>query len=298
MSDRDALQRFLFENFPIRGELVHLDASWQEVLGRHEYPEAVRNLLGEMLSAAVLLSSTLKFEGSLIIQLQGKGPVTLAVAECNSQKQMRGLAHWEGDVTDRSFQQMVGEGTLVITIDPVDGERYQGIVDCHQDSFVSAVEDYMSRSQQIETRIWLAATPETTSGMLLQQMPGEVSEYGIDDDSEDNEAWNRISHLASTIHDDELLDLTFEEIIHRLFHEEDVRVFEKQMVSFHCSCTHERVRGMLRMIGQDEVRAILEEQGQIGVRCQFCNHYYEFDAVDAEVIFIDDASSISSKTQH
>lgn len=298
MHDRDVLQRFLFEDLPIRGELVHLDASWQEVLRRHEYPRAVRNLLGEMLTASVLLSSTLKFEGSLIIQLQGQGPVTLAVAECTSDKNLRGLAQWEGDVSDKSFDELVGPGTLVITIDPEVGERYQGVVDCKQGSLSNAIEDYMTRSQQINTRIWLTGNALSTAGMLLQQMPSDVNEYGIDDNSEEIEAWNRITTLAATIHRDELLELPFQEILHRLFHEEDVRIFEKQIVSFRCSCTHERVRDMLRMIGLTEVRDILEEQGKIGVHCQFCNHYYEFDRVDAEMIFVSDISTNLSTIHH
>lgn len=298
MQDRDVIQRFLFEDLPIRGELVHLDASWQEVLRRHEYPSAVRNLLGEMLTAAVLLSSTLKFEGSLIIQIQGNGPVRLAVAECTSDKTLRGLAQWDGDVENKSFDALIGDSTLVITIDPEVGERYQGVVDCKQGSLATAIEDYMSRSQQIETRIWLTGHVHSTAGMLLQQMPGTVNEYGVDDDSETEEAWSRLTHLAATIHNNELLELPFQEILHRLFHEEDVRIFEKQIVSFRCSCTHDRVREMLRMIGLTEVRSIIEEQGKIGVHCQFCNHYYEFDRVDAELLFVSDVSTDLSSSQH
>lgn len=297
MYDRDTLQRFLFDEFPVRGELVHLDASWQEVLRRHEYPDAVRNLLGEMLTASVLLSSTLKFEGSLLIQLQGSGPVRLAVAECTSDKTLRGLAQWDGDVDNKSFDELVGAGTLAITIDPEVGERYQGVVDCKQGSLTAAIEDYMSRSQQISTRIWLTSNPLSTAGMLLQQMPGQTNEFDFDN-SENAEDWNRITHLAATIQAHEMLELPFQEILYRLFHEEDLRVFEKQIVSFRCSCTHERVRDMLRMIGIAEVRSILDEQGKIGVNCQFCNHYYEFDRVDAEMLFVPDISTNTSTSHH
>jgi molecular chaperone Hsp33 len=299
MPDRDSLQRFLFEHLPIRGELVHLDASWQEVLRRHDYPEPVRDLLGQMLTAVALLSSTLKFEGSLIMQLQGKGPVSLAVAECTSDNSLRGLAHWEGAIDEHSFPDLVGEGILVITIDPDFGERYQGVIDVSRDSLAEAIEDYMSRSQQIETRLWLTADAQSTAGMLLQLMPDEADEFELQSAyEEDADAWNRITHLAATVQTDELINVMFQELLYRLFNEEDVRVFEKQLVSFRCSCTHERVRDMLRMLGREEVQSILQEQGKVGVNCQFCNHYYEFDAVDAEMLFAADVASHATPTRH
>lgn len=298
MHDRDSLQRFLFEHLPIRGELVHLDASWQEVLRRHEYPEAVRNLLGEMLTAVTLLSSTLKFEGSLIMQLQGKGPVSLAVAECTSDKSLRGLAHWQGELSDDSFSALVGESILVITLEPVGGERYQGVIDVGRASLAEAIEDYMSRSQQIQTRIWLTANSQSAAGMLLQLMPNDNDEFVTETAYEDADAWNRITLLAATVQTNELVGVAFQELLYRLFHEEDVRVFEKQLISFRCSCTHERVRGMLRMLGREEVQSILQEQGKIGVHCQFCNHYYEFDAVDAEMLFAGDVARHTPPTRH
>lgn len=296
MHDRDSLQRFLFEYLPIRGELAHLDASWQEVLRRHEYPEPVRKLLGEMLTAVVLLSSTLKFEGALSMQLQGEGPVTLAVAECTSDNSLRGMALWEGDLSNSTdFPELVGGGILVITIEPEFGERYQGVIDVNRASLAEAIEDYMSRSQQIESRLWLTANGQCTAGMLLQLMPDDT-EFGVI--NEDEDAWNRVTQLATTVRAEELMQLTFEELLYRLFNEEDVRVFEKQLVSFRCTCTHERVRDMLRMLGRDEVQSILQEQGKIGVHCQFCNHYYEFDAVDAEMLFTADITRHAPPTRH
>ena len=296
MHDRDTLQRFMFEHLPIRGELAHHADSWQEVLRRHDYPEPVRNLLGEMLTAVVLLSSTLKFEGSLIMQLQGKGPVTLAVAECTSDNSLRGMALWEGDISDDSFVALVRGGVLAITIDPEFGERYQGVVDISRGSLAEAIEDYMSRSQQIESRLWLKADEQRTAGMLLQLMPADIDEFATD--HEDADAWNRITYLAATLHTDELMQLSFEELLYRLFHEEEVRIFEKQLVSFRCSCTHERVRDMLRMLGREEVQSILQEQDKVGVHCQFCNHYYEFDAVDAEMLFAADITRPPPPTRH
>ncbi|MGD8558925.1 MAG: Hsp33 family molecular chaperone HslO [Gammaproteobacteria bacterium] len=280
--DRDLRQRFLFEHLAVRGELVHLNQTWQEIQKRHEYPENLQHIMGQMAAASLLLSATLKFKGSLIMQIQGNGPLSIAVMEATSERTLRGMAQWQDDVSDMNLLEMVGDATLRVTIMPEEGERYQGIVDLSTGDIGLALEDYMRRSQQLETRLWLFSDSAQAGGMLLQKMPNEGEAHWL---TEDGDAWSRVTHLADTVTRGELAELEFEALLHRLFHEEDVRVFEKQPVSFRCSCTRERVENVLRMLGYEETQSLLESQTKIGVNCEFCNHYYEFDKVDVEQLF-------------
>jgi len=274
----DSLQRFIFEHAPIRGEIVHLDATWQAVLERRHYPSRVRDVLGELMAAAALLTSTLKFDGRLIMQVQGNGPVSLLVVECTSDRAMRAVAQWKGDIPEAPLSELIGDGRLAVTIDPRQGkERYQAIVELEGLSVSEAFENYFARSEQIATRLWLAADAHQAAGMLLQRMP--------DEPQTDDDAWMRAVHLGSTITRQELLALPVREIIHRLYHEEDIRLFSRMPVSFRCSCSRDRVENVLRMLGHDEIRSILEEQGSVRVECEFCGSHYEFDPIDAEQLF-------------
>jgi molecular chaperone Hsp33 len=275
--DKDCLFRFVFEHTNVRGEVVHLDAAWQAILERHKYPEPVRNLLGQMMAAAALLSATIKINGSLHLQLQGDGPVSMLLVQAGSDRSLRGLAHWrEGDLAN-DFQALVGDARLSLTIDPGEGgEQYQGIVAVEDDSLPAALESYFRQSEQLATRLWLAVDETRVSGMLLQQLPGE---------SEDADAWNREVQLADTITKDELLTLPVQDLLHRLYHEEDVRLFEAEPVSFRCSCSKERIETVLRGLGYQEIQDILKEQGAVSVNCEFCNQHYSFDAVDVEKLF-------------
>lgn len=291
MTEPDTQRRFMFENAAIRGEIVHLDATWRAVLERHEYPPVVRELLGEFMAAAALLSSTIKYSGSLIMQAQGNGQVPLIVAECTSERTLRGLAQWRDEVQHGPLEQLFGQARLVMTIDPRLGkERYQGITALEGDHLAGAIENYLTRSEQLETFIWLAADEQCATGMLLQKMPGHVDK--------DADAWPRAVHLASTIKKDELKTLSAIEIIRRLFHEEDVRLFDAEPLSFRCSCSRERVRNMLRALGPDEIHSILEEQGRIEVHCEYCNQGYRFDPVDAEEIFAAGVRMEVPQTRH
>lgn len=269
----------MFEHAAVRGEIIHLGATWQAVLERREYPPALRIVLGELMAAAALLSATLKFSGSLIMQIQGGGPVTLLVVECGSDLTMRAMANWKGELADEAaLPELVGEGRFVITIDPKKGRQtYQGIVDLEGGSVAAVLENYMKRSEQLDTRIWLASDQHGAAGMLLQKMPDSLE---IDAD-----AWNRAIHLGATVKRQELLELPARAIIHRLFHEEDIRLFDSTPVHFGCTCSRERVANTLRMLGHDEVRSLLEETGYIEADCEFCNRHYVFDAVDAEQVF-------------
>lgn len=277
MSERDTLHRFLIERTNVRGEWVHLDATWQAVLARAEYPPAVRRELGEALAAAALLVATIKLKGSLILQINGDGPLSLVVVQAGGQKTLRGLARWSGQVPEGSLKDKFGRGRIVITIDPGEGmDRYQGVVGLSGERLADALAEYFERSEQLPTRLWLAADARRAGGLLLQSLPGE---------QRDADAWNRAVTLAETVTAEELLDLDAEQVLHRLYHEEDVRLFEREPVSFRCSCSRERVEGMLRGLGLDELHAILEERGVVEVGCEFCNATYRFDAVDVEQLF-------------
>ncbi len=274
----DTLQRFLFDKAPVRGASVQLDATWQAVLERHDYPQPVRDLLGEMMVSAVLLTSTLKMKGRMSLQLQGDGPVKLVLVECTDGHALRGMARCDDDVPSE-LPALIGNGRMVITLEPEQSkERYQSIVNLHGQSLAEALGDYLVRSEQLDTRLWLSADSRNAAGLLIQKLPSEWHEDEL-------ELWERVFHLSATIKREEMLRLPHQEIIHRLYHEEDVRVFEQEPICFRCSCSRERVANMLRTLGYAEVQDILLEQGDIRVACEFCNQKYAFDRVDAEQLF-------------
>ncbi len=288
-AEPDSLQRFLFENSPIRGERVHLDASQMSALEHHGYPPALRKIMGELCAAAVLLAATLKLEGSLAIQIQGNGPVRLLVVECSGELALRATAKWEGEISG-GLQDIVGEGRFAITLDQKNGQTYQGIVELAGNSVAEILQNYMIRSEQIETRLWLSSDGNSSSGLLLQMLPEESPA--------DPDAWNRVNHLASTLKSEELAELSTKEILRRLFHEEDLRLFEVQPVYFRCSCSREKVANMLKMLGAEEVSDILAERETIEVHCEFCNRRYEFDTVDAAQLFAEGFPGSPSRARH
>jgi molecular chaperone Hsp33 len=279
MSQQDTLHRFLFDGSPVRGEIARLDATWTTVLEKRAYPESVQKVLGELMAASALLASTLKFQGSLIMQIRGGGPISLLVVECNSNGTLRATAKWQKKPTGNSLRELFGDSQLVITIDPKqEKERYQGIVTLEGNSISEALENYMQQSEQLQTRLWLAADGQQACGMLLQKLP----KAGNDEDGDD---WNRALHLADTLTTDELLALGPSEIIRRLYHEESIRVFPSDSLSFQCSCSRDRVVKALRMMGTDDLNNLIAEQGNVSVDCEFCSEHYEFDTVDVEQIF-------------
>ncbi|HUU71889.1 MAG TPA: Hsp33 family molecular chaperone HslO [Burkholderiales bacterium] len=287
----DSLQRFLLEGTPVRGEIVQLKATWRAVLERRDYPQPLAALLGEMMAAGALLSATLKFEGALIMQMQGEGPVKLLVVEATSEHTLRATAKWEGEIPPGGIRSLLGNGKFVITIAPESGKQaYQGVVELEGETVAEVLEHYMAKSEQLETRLWLACDATKAGGLLLQRLPGQPGQ--------DPDAWNRATKIGETITQRELLDLPARDIIHRLYHQEDIRLFEDRPTAFRCSCTRERVTSMLRLLGNAEVRSILEEQGQVEVACEFCGRQYIFDAVDAEQVFATDIQSSVGKTRH
>jgi len=275
----DALHRFLFEGSTIRGEFVQLENSWQELYSRQNYPAPVRQVLGEAAAAGVLLAATIKFAGTLTLQLSAAGGISFLVVECTGEHHLRGLARWRDEaVTTAGEQQLLGSGQLMLTIDQgADTERYQSIIELNGGPLAHCLDDYFLRSDQLPTRLWLATDGNRASGLLLQKMPEIQTATQTDTD-----LWNRVTRLAATVQGDELLGLEPNDLLRRLFHEETVRVFTPQPWTFHCPCSHTRVDAMLRGLGRDELQSILDEQGQISIDCEFCGHPYRYDTVDVE----------------
>jgi molecular chaperone Hsp33 len=291
-SPTDTLHRFLFEHLPIRGEIVRLDSVWQSVVERHEYPPVLKKLMGELCAAAVLLAATLKLKGSMVLQIHGKGAVKLLVVECTGDLELRATAKWEGDLAQGTLQDLVGDGRFVITLDPKDGNQaYQGIVALEGDTIAEILQNYMTRSEQLETRLWLAADGNVAAGMLLQKLPEQR-------ETMDADAWGRATQIADTLKADELLTLNAKKLIHLLYHEEDIRLFDAQTIVFRCACSRENVARMLQMLGREEVESILAERNEIEVHCEFCNERYVFDAIDAEAVLSDVMTTMTNQTLH
>ena len=311
----DQLLKFLFEGLPVRGMLVRLDSSWRELLSRrasvsdggHAFAPPVRALLGEMAAAGVLMQGNLKFNGALILQMQGDGPVRLAVAETQPDLSFRVTAKVVGSVADdarlEAMLNLGGQGRCAITLDPLDrlpGQTpYQGVVPLHGDQreplqkLSEVLEHYMLQSEQLDTCLLLAANDEVAAGLLIQRLPvtgaanlaGDLLVRADEDHIGRNEDYKRIALLAATLTSDELLTLQPAQIMHRLFWQETLRVFEPLTPQFACRCSRERVAGMLRGLGADEVGSLIEERGEAEVGCDFCGRVYRFDPVDVGELF-------------
>ena len=302
------LHKFLFEGLPVRGMLVRLTDSWKEVLKRREtigaHPPELRALLGEMAAAGVLMQSNIKFNGALVLQVFGDGPVKLAVAEVQPDLSFRATAKQIGEVPEgaqlEAMLNVHGKGRCSITLDPKDkfpGQQpYQGIVPLHGDQreplqhLSEVLEHYMLQSEQLDTKLVLAANDEIAAGLLIQRLPvqGEgnlAASAKNEDDIGLSDAYNRISILAATLTAEELLSLDADTILRRLFWEETVRRFEHQAPKFACTCSRERVGNMLKGLGREEVDSILAERDDVEIGCEFCGLQYHFDPVDVGQLF-------------
>ncbi len=287
------LNRYLFDDLSVRGELVQLDETYQRIISSKEYPAPIAKLLGELLVATTLLTATLKFEGSITIQLQGEGPVSLAVINGDNNQQVRGVARWEGDIpTNANVRELMGKnGYLVITIEPEQGERYQGIVGLESDNLSEIIESYFERSEQLKTRIWIR-TGELdgkahAAGMLLQVMP---------DGTGTPEDFEHLEKLTDTIKDEELFTLQAQELLYRLYNQEVVQLFTPQPVEFNCGCSRERSGAAIITLPQPEVEHILQEQGHISLHCDYCGTTYKFDKNQVDELYID--AKVDNKTIH
>lgn len=290
-TSNDATQRFLFNLTNVRGELTQLTSSYSEILAKHNYPPIIDTLLGELLAAAALLTATVKLEGILSLEVrganQGDNAISLLMAECSTNNtgtnNLRAVANYKGELADSAnLEELFGQGQLVITLDPYEGQRYQGIVALNSASLAASLEDYFANSEQLATKIWLATANKdnqaTAAGFLLQQLPNDAN-------SQDPDAWNRLTSLAATLTTEELTQLTSEQLLFRLFHEEDLRLFTPNQVKFACSCSRERLSRALVSLGEDEIDQILAEEGQITTSCHFCNSQYHFTAADLALAF-------------
>ncbi len=273
----DSVHRFLFEQSQVRGEAASLSLSLQHALATKPYPPQLSSLMGEALTAAALLADTIKINGSLILQLQGDGMIDTLVTQATDKGELRGLVHWNDSlVPDASFKSLVGKGRLVMTIDGEDNQRYQGVVEIEGDSLSECIEAYFRQSEQLATKLWLGSDGERAGGLLLQQMPEATS---LTND------WHHLVTLASTLSEGEMIGLSGAEMIHRLFHQEEMRVFDPNPVVFRCSCSREKIENVLIQLGEQEVGKIVEQDGEVKVDCEFCNLSYQFDSVDVSAIF-------------
>ena len=297
LPDTDFTQRFIFDETDARGELVSLERSYAEVLAKHPYPEPVAQLLGELMAAAALLVGTMKFDGLLILQARSEGPIPLLMIECSSEREIRGLARYDADLIapDAMLADLMPNGVLALTVDPTVGQRYQGIVDLDGETLSDCFTNYFVMSQQVGTKFWLNADGKRARGMLLQQLPADR----IKDDDDRAESWRHTIALADTLKAEELLGLNNETILHRLYHEEPVRLFDAQTLRFHCSCSRERSGSALVSLGlEDAQNLVVEHGGNIEIDCQFCNQRYLFDAADVTQLFAGAGIDTPSDTRH
>jgi molecular chaperone Hsp33 len=288
----DALLKFLFHGAPVRAEAVQLREAWQQMTALHDYPAPVARLLGEMTAAAALLSTTIKFNGALIIQIHGDGPVKLLVVECQpdlalrATAKLRAGAHVPDGATLRELVNANGQGRCAITLDPRDpkpGQQpYQGVVPLEGASIAQALESYMRRSEQLDTRLWLAADGAGAAGLLLQRLPRDGGRAGADDHGE---TWQRAVTLASTVDARELLSIGPDELVRRLYWQERLDAVAAFTPRFQCTCSRERIGRMLVSLGREEVDSIIAELGSVTVTCDFCNSQHEFDSIDVEQLF-------------
>lgn len=288
----NVLNRYLFEDLSVRGELVQLDKAYQQIITSKEYPAPIQALLGELLVATTLLTATLKFEGSITMQLQGNGPVSLAVINGDNNQRIRGVARWEGDIADDAgLHDLMGKGHLVITIEPKKGERYQGVVGLEGDNIAQVIENYFLRSEQLKTRLWIRTGEHEgkrhAAGMLLQVVPDGT---GSPDDFE------HLEQLTNTVKNEELFTLEANELLYRLYNQEQVKLFEPQDVEFLCGCSRDRSGAAIVTISRDEINDILAEEGSVSLHCDYCGTTYSFDS--AQVAGLYSQAQSDSKTLH
>ena len=289
MKEQDCLRRFLFEELGVRGEWVRLEKSWQDTKQHQQLTTEVQEQLGQAMAASVLLSATIKFDGSLILQAQGSGALKALVAQSTHDKKIRGLARSQGGEAKGTLSDMMGDGRLVITVEPKQGKPYQGVVALTGSQLADTISSYFLQSEQLQTQVWLFANETHAAGLFLQELPTQKS-YEID--------WERISTLANTVTKDEMLTLDSEEILYRLFNEEKVRLFKAEPIVFECGCTSAKIETTLVSLGKKELDAILQEKGSIEVDCQFCGKQYHFDKVDVAGLLSEQTVENDSTTRH
>ncbi len=299
---QDRLLKFSFTGARVRGELVQLGAAWREMTAHHRYPTAVMRVLGEMAAAAALLATNIKFNGALVMQIYGDGPLQLLVVECQSDLALRATAKVRDEpvADDISLQELLnrgGRGRFAITLDPKDplpGQQpYQGIVALEGDSVAELLQTYMHQSEQLETRLWLASSDTAAGGLLLQRLPNDDKDQST---LHNDDAWEHLVALAQTVTPEELLNLSPDDVSHRLFWRESLEHYPPSTPRFACSCSPERIGKMLISLGEEEVSSILAEQGSVTVTCEFCGRKYSLDPVDTAHLFARGSESADTAT--
>lgn len=289
----DQLHRYIFPKASVRGELVRLNDSYAAILSANDYPPIIQQLLGELMLAASLLTATLKFEGDIAVQLQGDGPLKYAVINGTNEQKLRGVARWDESLSDfpEDFAGLFVKGLLVITISPKNGERYQGMVAVDKPSLAECIEAYFLQSEQLPTRVLLHTRLDKAkplaAGMFLQIMPRSSAVT----DSADIPEFEHLLHLTETIKEDELFSLSADEILHRLYHQEELEVYEPQDICFKCSCSKERSATAIASVDKHELLEIIARDGVVSMNCQYCHAEYQFDAIDVEAIHAGSYSS-------
>jgi len=275
MSNLDSMQRFTFDKTDVRGELVGLHKSLSAVLSKHDYPAALKIELGKLMAASAIMSATLKYEGRLCLQVRLPGDVSLIQAETTNTGDLRAIARYD-ETKEIEAVELVG-GQLVITLEPAVGKPYQGIVPLESNQLNEAFEYYFKQSEQLGSRFWLECDGTIASGFMLQQLPAQ--------EGSDEDAWDRLSHLASTLKNEELLQLTNETILHRLYHDEEVRLYDAEDLRFACTCSKERIGNAIQQVGREELMDVISEQGKVSVDCQFCLQHYSFNREQISDLF-------------
>lgn len=287
---KDILQRFLFENAPVRGEYIHLHTSLQTILLQHHYPAPVRRLLSEALCVVGLLSAIIKFDGRLTVQFRGKSKLKYLLAQCDNHFNLRGLAKWEGDLSYEELMTAMEEGVLAVMIDSGKSQnRYQGIVSWKGGSLAQSIEEYFLQSEQLPTRIWLEVNDAHAVGYLLQVVPEHEKDRTFDD--EKKKEWKRIVKTTEFINSMDILSISQVELLNKLYPNEEIRLFDEKQVAFRCTCSRERSDNAIKLLGQQEAEAELRTKNSIVVTCEFCNQEYVYDSKDVKTLFaIDDPS--------
>ena len=282
MTQQDSLQRFIFEHANIRGEIVHLDETYQTIIHQHAYPEAIKQLLGEALAACALLTASIKFEGEISLQFQGDKRLPLLIVQCNHQLQIRGFAQYQNE-PDIDYKKAFLDGKMVITIHQDNTtQSYQSVLPLNSTNMSENIMHYFAQSEQLSTRVWLAVNQSKATGMLMQLMPGQDTEQR-------EQFWEYAIQLGQTLSKNELLSLDNETILHRLYHETELRLFTARPVQFRCRCTADKMKQVLSILGEQDAQQLLSEKGMISVHCEFCNRQYQFDAIDVSMFFRQDS---------
>ena len=277
-ASKDVVVPFMFENLPVRGALVQLEQSWQRMQQEHDYSDSITGLLGEATAATALIAQGLKFDGNVTLQLSGEGLLSMLVVQCTDQLHLRGMARAPDAAPDSAYNELVDRTRCSVIVDSGAMEQpYQGIVAINQESLASSLEDYFERSVQLTSRLVLIASRERCAGLLLQQMPDRGAT--VEDD------WHRLGLLAATLTEADFVDGAGLTLIHKLFNEDDVRVYDQRPVLFRCRCSRERAEQVLQMLGPEECQSALEERQHIDVTCEYCGRRQTFDAVDVSVLF-------------